>query len=177
MEPISEKLSENTRHRGRPKSLLAKGVNGVLEGFVKEGCWRTKINDAYGLGFLYELIEADADDFKAVMGATQEEMEAGGRRFPTGYRTAATEIGRYMEGLEIDRKEIAHIVADARRSGIPFARIAEHFRSLRLGKRQGSPIALAKAIVRTINDYQRRFPGTTVEQVQEAIKKVNIDTD
>lgn len=167
-----EKLSENKKRRGRPKGLQAELIATLGAGLTAEGCNRTKMNDIYALKLIGALEDADPSDFRAVMGHSEEEMMAG-CRFPKGYKTAANEIGRFMVMSGTPGKEVIRVVADARNGGATYARIAAHFRELRLGKRQGNVHALASAIIRAINEYQKHF-AMTEDEIRNAIRSVRV---
>jgi hypothetical protein len=64
------------------------------------------------------------------------------------------------------------VVVQARRDGIGWRRIRSHFRSLRLGERQGNAIALWIELSRTIDAYLARFPATTKQMVVGAVESL-----
>jgi hypothetical protein len=51
-------------------------------------------------------------------------------------------------------------------------RIRSHFRSLRLGERQGNAIALWIELSRTIDAYLARFPATTKQMIVGAVESL-----
>jgi hypothetical protein len=117
------------------------------------------------------------DEQRVVFGFTQAEIMAGKGpgKFPPGWQTAAEEIGRFLVSIGADDDTAAdylRVVVQARRDGIGWRRIRSHFRSLRLGERQGNAIALWIELSRTIDAYLARFPATTKQMIVGAVESL-----
>jgi hypothetical protein len=109
---------------------------------------------------------------RAVWGCTSADIMAGTGNLPKGWRTAAASIGRYLAATDDDPTHVAGIVVEARRDGISFGDIADHFRRLRLGDREGNAVSLTQALARALDEYRRRFPKTTDQQARAALQNV-----
>lgn len=163
-----EKLSENKR--GRPKGYVRQFVDG-LPAYVKpEGGYRTQMNSGYALLFLSALNKIqESEKYKAILGYSEAELRAGIGKFPRGYKTAAQELGRFLEANPSSTDWVLDAVADARGRGISFADIATHFRQKRIGESEGSMLALFQVLALAINKYQRTYPLTTRQQIRAAL--------
>ena len=171
---ISENLSENgKRKRGRPRSHHRTEAEKLPASLRPEGCLRTTIDAVFSGVALQIILAAGEETQRTVWGCIGDDIMAGRGKFPKGWKAAAVAIGRYAEtddALAADM--VARIVADARRDGISFGQIATHFRRLRIGEREGNAHSLAAALARTVDEYRRRFPKTTEQQVRAALQTV-----
>jgi len=166
---ISENSSKTTRrNRGRPRSetrVLLTNLGGAL-GDV--GCLRTQVSGAFRLAVISAIKEAGPDAQRAIWGYTESEIVVGKGRFPPGWKVAADAAGRYLAASGAPGVDVARVMEDARKRGISFGDIAAHYRALRLGEREGNPAALAGVLLRAVNDYWKRFPKTTPQQLRDA---------
>jgi len=159
MENFSEK-----KKRGRPKSsrrafLERRGA--FSQNFTPPT--RTEINDTY---------VRDIDSAVRAVGACVD-VWGEGRGFPKGYKTAALEAGRWAESMgdyKEDFEEAAKLIAGDRNNGVPFGVIAERFKRLRLGEKEGSFRQLYDKLHATIDDYWKTFPKTTNEETERVIR-------
>jgi hypothetical protein len=165
----TEKLSEK-RKRGRPKGQQRQFIESLP--MQPEGGTRTKINFVFTLNIQGPWQEADPDTQRAIMGCTEADMRAGVGKYPRGWKTVAVEVGRFMEATGADAADVLQMLADARKRGVPWADIADHYRRLRLGDREGNAWALTKALARTLDEYRRRFTKTTPEQTRAAVESL-----
>ena len=183
----SESVSEK-RRRGRPRSVVREVADRHHRMFGGSGCQRTKVNEAYRLRATGRAFDLPDDEQRAVFGFTQAEIMAGKGpgKFPPGWQTAAEEIGRFLVSIAADDDTAAdylRVVVQARRDGIGWRAIRSHFRSLRLGERQGNAIALWIELSRTIDAYRSRFPATTDQMIVGAVESLlevvseRMDTD
>jgi hypothetical protein len=121
------------------------------------------MNHVYGMLFLGAVRSATENTQKRIWGGTAVEIENGSHAFPKGYRTMAESAGRWIDAGG-DAAEAVQIVRDARQRGISFGDLAKHFRSLRLGKKEGSVLSLLTVLCRAIDEYRKTFPKTTDQQ-------------
>lgn len=163
-----ETVSENTPKpkRGRPKSFQRTFADELdSKGFSSPSIRTTrgKMNASFAGAFIGAWIRAAPDIQSRIMNCSSDAIKAGTHRFPRGFDTAATEIGRWIEAQhdEDEAKEAALlIVADARDEDIPWRQIRAHFRTMRLGEREGSAVSLFQHLARAFDDYRRMFPAT-----------------
>jgi hypothetical protein len=175
-EGISESVSEKPR-RGRPRSVAREVADRHHRMFGGSGCQRTQTNEAYRLRATGRVFDLPDDEQRVVFGFTQAEIMAGKGpgKFPPGWQTAAEEIGRFLVSIGADDDTAAdylRVVVQARRDGIGWRRIRSHFRSLRLGERQGNAIALWIELSRAIDAYLARFPATTKQMIVGAVESL-----
>ena len=173
-----EKLSEKPK-RGRPKNNdLAEEALAFLKAYpgwldrMKGESERTLKNEAFRLLAL-----------SAVQHAEAEAEVWGGARPPKGWKTAALEMGKYInaEGIEEDaaRRVLVAFVAEERKKGTPWAALAERFKKARLKPAsaeacpaalpEGCPADLFSALGRTLEDYRRAYTITN-EQTRAAVE-------
>jgi hypothetical protein len=175
-EGISESGSEKPR-RGRPRSVVREVSDRHDRLLGVSGCQRTKMNEAYRLRATGRVFDLPDDEQRLLFGCTKSEIMAGKGpgKFPPGWQTAAEEIGRFLVSIGADddtAAEYLRVVVQARRDGIPWRAVRSHFRSLRLGERQGNAIALWIELSRTIDAYLARFPATTKQMIVGAVESL-----
>lgn len=167
-EPIKETVSENAPKpkRGRPKSfqrIWAESSDKM--GYMPDGIQSTrgKINHMFFVSFIGGLKTATPDIQFRVIGCHWQDVRNGTHNLPNGFPTTATEIGRWLAN-QPDEAEAAQAalltVANARDENIPWRDIRAHFRTMRLGEREGNAVALTKHLAHAFDDYLRMFPGT-----------------
>jgi|688.fasta_scaffold595241_3 hypothetical protein len=175
-EGISESDSEKPR-RGRPRSVVREVADDMDRMLRISGCQRTKVNEAYRLRATGRAFDLPDDEQRVLFGSTKSEIWSGKGpgKFPPGWQTAAEEIGRFLVSIAADDDTAAdylRVVVKARRDGISWRGIRSHFRSLRLGERQGNAIALWIELSRTIDAYRSRFPATTDQMIVGAVESL-----
>jgi hypothetical protein len=155
--------------RGRPKSK-ARSYAEALEKVVglPPSCEsdRSKTDVAFRQMFFNAYHDASAEIQIRLMGFLPADILAGSAKLPRGYPTAATEIGRWIEGApEAERAEAEtvalQIVANARDTGASWRDIRTHFRKMRLGEREGNALSLFRHLARAYDEYVAKFPNTT----------------
>jgi hypothetical protein len=176
-EGISESGSEK-RRRGRPRSWK----RNLAEDLRRRGlspsdcrCERSQMNNAYRLSALGPALRLlTAEERTVLFGATDDELRSGGT-FPRGWDSAALELGRLLHGIDADDDTAAdylRVAVNARRDGVSWRAIRSHFRSLRLGERQGNALSLLSELARTIDCYRSRFPATTDQMIVGAVESL-----
>jgi len=173
----SESVSEKPR-RGRPRSWK----RNLAEDLRRRGlspsdcrCERSQMNNAYRLSATGPALRLLTPEERTVLfGATDDELRRG-CTFPRGWDSAALELGRLLHGIDADdeaARRFLLIAVNARRDGVSWRAIRSHFRSLRLGERQGNAIALWIELSRTIDAYRSRFPATTDQMIVGAVESL-----
>jgi hypothetical protein len=175
-EGISETVS-GKRNRGRPRSVTREVADAYDRMLGISGCQRTKLNEAYRLRATGRAFDLPDDEQRILFGSTKTEIWSGKGpgKFPPGWQTAAEEIGRFLVSIGADDDTAAdylRVAVNARRTGTPWRAIRSHFRSLRLGERQGDAIALWIELSRTIDAYLDRFPATTKQMIVGAVESL-----
>ena len=165
---IAENFSEKPK-RGRPRST-ARICADNLGNLAPDGGLRTKVDFIHGTRFLAAL-KGSPEYFEDIMLATPDELRAGIKPMPRGYRCMAAEAGRCI-GAGMDPANIVEFVGEARRAGRPFSDITAQLRAARLGKRAGSAEALFRHLLRAYRDYLMRFPETPEGDIHEAIVRL-----
>jgi len=143
---------------------------------IHDGCFRSQVNRAYCLTLINALHEASEAIQRTICGCTTNEVQAGTGHFPTGFWGAAESVGRWIE-VGGDKGQAVEIVTDARKRNISFGDIAKHFRNLRLGEKKGNAISLTIALARTLDEYQKTFPKTTMQQRRAALMSLLEDLE
>jgi hypothetical protein len=175
-EGISETVSQKPR-RGRPRSVVREVADRHHRMFGSSGCQRTQTNEAYRLRATGRVFDLPDDEQRVLFGSTKAEIWSGKGpgKFPPGWQTAAEEIGRFLVSIEADDDTAAdylRVAVNARRNRVPWRAIRSHFRSLRLGERQGNAVALWIELSRTIDAYIARFPATTKQMIVGAVESL-----
>jgi hypothetical protein len=129
------------------------------------------MNWVYHLSLVRAIQKAPEASQRLILGCTAKDIEAGQQALPKGFRGAAESAGRWIEAGG-DPAAAVDIVADARQRGISFGDITTHFRSLRIGEREGSALSLTRTLARTLDEYQKRFPKTTDDQRIGAVRSL-----
>lgn len=160
----AENFSKKAK-RGRPRSSQRLFAETNL---MAEGVPRTQTHAGYAFLLFKTVAMADEETQRSIWECTRAEIRNGKAELPKGWKSAATEAGRFMAATNADADLVLQAVADARKRGIPFSTIAAHYRSLRLGERQGSTEALTKLLSRTLEAYRKSFPKTSDRQVATA---------
>ena len=178
---IAEGISESgsgKRGRGRPRSWKRNLADDLRRrGLSPEDCRceRSQLNNAYRLSATGPALRLlTAEERTALFGATDDELRRGGA-FPRGWDSAALELGRLLHGIEADddaAQRFLLIAVNARRDGVSWRAIRSHFRSLRLGERQGNALSLLSELARTIDCYRSRFPATTDQMIVGAVESL-----
>jgi len=171
---IMETVSENTPKpkRGRPKGIQRTTLDSLPGAYAPDGCNRTQLNKAFAFEFAAIVEAADAEDQRKVIGCTTSDIIAGAGRFPRGYQTCATEIGRYLQATgntATNRQSVLDVVIDGLDRGFGWKNIRAHFRQQRLGDKGGNALSLLNALALALDNYVRNFPGTTKQQKIGAI--------
>jgi hypothetical protein len=166
---ISENLSGKPK-RGRPRSEH-RHEREVFDsmGLTADGCERTKMDWSYLMVCLGAITKSDPDTQRLILGCTTSDLRSG-KPFPRGFRSAAVSAGRFISAVGADGGDVVRVLAEARRKGVLWRDIAVHYRKLRLGEREGNVWTLTKAFGRTVDEYRKRFPKTTDQQVRDALK-------
>lgn len=154
--------------RGRPKSFTryyAEALDKTQRMPESCGSNRSKIDTTFRQMFFNAYHDASVEIQIRVMEFSTADILAGSGKLPRGYPTAATEIGRWIEGApESEKAEAAtvalQIVADARDKGISWRDIRTHFRKMRLGEREGNALSLFRHLARAYDEYIAKFPDT-----------------
>lgn len=103
----------------------------------------------------------------AILGCTIEAIKEGSGR-PKGYLTAFEQIGRWIEA-DGDPASAVEVVADARRQGMTFGAIADHFRRLRLGNPGPDYQDLLMTIAKAVDGYRKAHPDMPEEWTARAL--------
>lgn len=108
-----------------------------------------------------------------LFGLTDDDIRRDGN-VPRGWESAALEIGRLLSAIDDDDTARGYLLVavNARRDGVSWRVIRSHFRSLRLGERQGNALSLLSELARTIDGYRWRFPATTDQMVLGALQSL-----
>jgi hypothetical protein len=172
----SESVSEN-RRRGRPRSDARFYCDRLRQlKMLPDGCARTQTNFTYRTRALHPVSKIlSADDQRTLFGCTADDIRRGAGRFPKGWDTAAEEIGRFLFSIDADEDAEAdylRVAVNARRDGVSWRAIRSHFRSLRLGEREGNALSLLSELARTIDAYRSRFPATTDQMIVGAVRSL-----
>ena len=175
MTEVLETVSK--KKQGRPKGYASLSLlsleNDGLRGLLPEGGHRTLVNHIFMQDVLQLIIGADESVQRTVWGCVKSEIASGTANFPRGWKTFAPEIGRYLSIADDDEKQNAlNVIVDARQRGLSWSDIGAHFRTCRLGEREGNPGALSLAINRAINDFKKRFPKTSEDDIFECLQHV-----
>ena len=169
MTAIQETISE--KKRGRPMGSQRQALDDMTD--LNSGCLRTKVNEVFMFELLGLVEDATEDVQRIVWGCTKSEIASGTANFPRGWKTFAPEIGRYLSIADDDEKQNSlNVIVDARQRGLSWSDIGAHFRTCRLGEREGNPGALSLAINRAINDFKKRFPKTSEDDIFECLRDV-----
>lgn len=173
----SESGSEK-RGRGRPRSWRRHFADdlrrrGLLPADCR--CERSQMNNAYRLAATGPALRLlTAEERTILFDATDDEMQRSGM-FPRGWDSTALELGRLLHGIDADAdaaRGYLLIAVNARRNGVSWQTIRSHFRSLRLGDRQGNALSLLSELSRTIDGYRSRFPATTDQMITGAVRSL-----
>jgi hypothetical protein len=172
----SESVSEK-RRRGRPRSWIRQFADRLdQQGLLSNsGCERSRTNEAYRAAALGPALRLLSAGERAVLLGVDDEQRRSGATLPRGWSSAALEIGRLLERCDADddtTRGYLLVAVNARRDGVSWRAIRSHFRSLRLGERQGTAIALWIELSRTIDAYLARFPATTKQMVVGAARSL-----
>ena len=162
---ITESFPEKPK-RGRPRHPRYAFGESVGEGHFRTD--RHVRNAIHWGAFIGGVMDAGPEYEIVILGGTGANRP---KLAPRGLKAAATEAHRYAESLGTDEalRSVVQQVADAKREGVPWGDITSHYRQLRLGARSGNPDSLMLLLARTLDDYQRRFPGTTREMQRQAV--------
>ena len=160
MENFSEK-----KKRGRPQSWRRE----FADRLAKNSPWdhmstRHKINMSYVAEIQWAM---DDDAERAIWGGTLVEVGC----WPKGFPTAATEAGKWAEAIGGEDKHIGaavDVMSQARKDGVSFGDIAEHFKRLRLGEKSGDATDLTMILTKAIDEYRKTFPNITQQQMINA---------
>lgn len=172
----SESVSEK-RRRGRPRSWIRQFADRLdQQGLLLNcGCDRSRTNEAYRAAAMGPALRLLSAGERAVLFGVDDEQRRSGATLPRGWSSAALEIGRLLERID-DDDETARgyllIAVNARRDGVSWRAIRSHFRSLRLGERQGNALSLLSELARTIDGYRARFPATTDQMIAGAVRSL-----
>jgi hypothetical protein len=176
-ETVSESGSKKPR-RGRPQSWVRDFAEELRQrGLLPDNCGyeRSRVHYAYRMVATSRAMRLLSADERAVLfGPTDEAMQ---RReaFPRGWDSAAVEIGRLLSAIDQDDDTVRGyllVAVNARRTGDSWRTIRSHFRSLRLGERQGNAVSLLMELARAIDGYRSRFPATTDRMTLAAVRSL-----
>jgi len=168
-EAIMENFSKK-KTRGRPRSQQREWFESRLKNLFVEGCLRTRMSEVMGMTAFSAVSEASEDDQRLIWGWTKKELEAGRPcPMPKGWKTASVEIGRYIQTMGASCAGVVSLMVGARKRNLPWSDIGAHFRKLRLGEREGNSSSMLMVLSRAVDDYRKRFPKTSSEQVLKAI--------
>lgn len=174
-EGISESGSEK-RRAGRPRCDARLFVDSLPLGLSPDGCLRTKTNHGYRCRALSTVLRIlSPDERQALLGCSAEDIQRGVSRFPRGWDTTAEEIGRFLAAVDADEDTAAdylRVAVNARRSGISWRAIRSHFRTMRLGEREGNALSLLSELARAVDSYRSRFPATTNQMITGAVRSL-----
>jgi len=166
---IVEGSSEKKRTRGRPRGYARQVAERIGATIKTDGGPRARVNAAYRQEWVRVFRHAPEEVQLQLHGATFAQI-AQGNGWKPGWETMGESIGRALEAGTVTEKEALDIARDARARGFSYGHIAAHFRRLRLGDRGGNSVSLCKALARTLDRYQTRFPGTTPAQRLTAVE-------
>jgi hypothetical protein len=170
-----ETVSENTpkSKRGRPKSDLRLHSEMLAsQGIPCDGdSTRSKVNFSLFSKSIALISRAPSEMQMSILGFNTDEIMAGTKKFPPGFQTAATEIGRFMQ-TSTGHDAVLERIAELINQGNKWSAIRSHFRALRLGARQGNALSLFRHLARAYDEYIQRFPDTTQEAAIGGIKNL-----
>jgi hypothetical protein len=115
-----------------------------------------------------------ADEQTALFSATADQLRQRGA-FPRGWSSVALELGRLLDSIQADddtARNYVLVAVNARRNGVPWRDIRSHFRTIRLGQRQGNTLSLTRELAQAIDSYRSRFPSTTDQMVIAAARNL-----
>ena len=167
-ETISETVSK--KKRGRPQTVQRQLIEIMPAAAFGSGSQRNRMNEQYALTFWGHVAKAPEEEQIAVLGKRWNQCI---HHFPKGSVTAATEIGRYMEWCcetKDNESVVYQQVVTARREGYAWTHIKAWYRQRRLGVKEGNAVSLTLELCRTIDSYRKRFPGTTQEVFEAALR-------
>lgn len=172
----SESGSEK-RRRGRPRSWIRQFADRLdQQGLLLNcGCDRSRTNEAYRAAALGPALRTLTAGERTVLLGADDEQRRSGARLPRGWSSTALEIGRLLEQIDADDETARGyllVAVNARRDGVSWRAIRSHFRSLRLGERQGNALSLLSELARTIDAYRSRFPATTDQMIVGAVESL-----
>lgn len=172
----SESGSEKPR-RGRPRSWIRQFADRLdQQGLLLNcGCDRSRTNEAYRAAAMGPVLRLLSAGERAVLFGVNDEQRRSGATLPRGWSSAALEIGRLLERIDDDDNTVRGyllVAVNARRDGVSWRTIRSHFRSLRLGERQGNALSLLSELARTIDGYRARFPATTDQMIAGAVRSL-----
>jgi hypothetical protein len=156
---IPENISK--KKRGRPKGFGSRSLELAAFAYAVDGGHRTKINWVFMLQALRLVRDAGEEVQRIVWGSTADDIEAGNTKFPTGWKTYAPEIGRFLQEIDTQEKQdVLKVIVEARQRGLSWSDIGAHYRALRLGEKSGNEDALINALLRAVNQFRKQFPKT-----------------
>jgi len=155
---ITENVSEN-RKRGRPRVLSVVDVTRSALYFPEVTTARGKQNLFYQQRAVCVLV--DDPRFYWIMGGSEKEITSGRG---TMRRSILPMPGRIQDDNEL--KSVADEICRVKPTARHAAEIVRNYLGV---KRSPDVPALVNRIIGNINDYIRRYPDTTTEQLQSAL--------
>jgi hypothetical protein len=137
-----------------------------------DGGARARVNAAYRQNWMRVVLRDETGALQRIFGATKDELRSGAKNLPPGWETMGESIGRALYAGAVEDEDALRIVLDARARNISFGDIAAHFRKLRLGEKHGNCISLTLALSRALDNYQKQFPATTLQQRIGAVENL-----
>jgi hypothetical protein len=170
---IMETVSENTpkRKRGRPiglRGICAKASSSYTEAATS----RSHLNFWLSVELTRIIKKLSDERANEVFGFTYDDMRDA--RHPEkrkGMMTASVQIIRWIETHGTEEGAL-DIIADARGNEFSWAIIGNHFRTLRLGKREGNAQSLTQAMTVAFDKFMARYPATNLKVQVAAIENL-----
>jgi hypothetical protein len=164
---ITETVSENApkSKRGRPKSSMGEYAQRVAV-YCDADSDRSKMNFAFLSRMIGMATKLPDEQCREVIGSTGSEIRSGEKKLGGGFATAAIQIVRWIDSHGTEA-EALDIIADARRKSCSWRIIGNHFRNLRLGKKQANPL---EYFAKCFDKFAAQNPDVSRSQMNEALE-------